>query len=135
LTLGLKNITFKPDQQANCCCIFLNGDPGSDFRDWSLYPGVQGSDINMGTGYFYSMRATNCLLPGIKTQMYSGLLGWDNRINASGDDFFIKNGYFPTPPFSTAIIDFTNGIQVSIICDGNVTIVDSVMNAYAKAWK
>ena len=139
-TLGFKNITFKPDPASQLLLypFPVNGDPGSDFGDWSLYPGsagVQVSTWELAT-FMYMLRHTNCLLPeSIKTQMYSGLLGWDNRINASGDDFLIKNGYFPTPPFSTAIIDFTNGIQVSIICDGNVTSADAVKNAYAKAWK
>jgi hypothetical protein len=71
----------------------------------------------------------------MKTRMYSGLLGWDNRLTANGDEFIFKNGFFPTPPFSTAIIDFTNGIQVSIICNGNISSVDAVISAYTKSWK
>ena len=139
-TLGLKNVKFTPDP-SNQLLFYpfpVNGNPGTDFGDWSLYPGSAGVQISTWelATFIYYLRYTNSLLPdSMKTQMYTGLLGWDNKLTVHGDDFIFKNGFFPTPPFSTAIIDFTNGIQVAIICDGNVASVDAVSNAYSKSWK
>lgn len=139
-TLGFKNVRFSPDPSSQL--LFypfpVNGDPGTDFGDWSLYPGSAGVQISAWelATFIYKLRNTNSLIPeNMKTQMYNGLLGWDNRLSAHGDEFIFKNGFFPTPPFSTAIIDFANGIQVSIICDGNINSVDAVSNAYTKSWK
>ena len=70
----------------------------------------------------------------MKTQMFTGLLGWDFRTQVNGDEYIFKNGYFPTPPISTAIVDFTNGIQVTIISNGNMNSVDALIQAYTKSW-
>jgi len=138
-TLGFKNIRFSPDPSSQL--LFypfpVNGDPGSDFGDWSLSPGSAGVQISTWelATFIYNLHYTNSLLTeNMKTQMYTGLLGWDGRTQADNDEYIFKNGYFPIPPFSTAIIDFTNGLQVTMIIDGNIGSVDAVNSAYPKSW-
>jgi CubicO group peptidase (beta-lactamase class C family) len=138
-TLGFKNVLFKP--ALNSQLLFypypVNNDPGSDYGDWSLFPGSAGVQISTWelATFIYYLRYTNSLLPEyMKTQMFDGLLGWDVRTQVSGDEFIFKNGVFPVPPWSTAIINFTNGLQVTIAIDGNINSVDAVTTAYQKAW-
>lgn len=138
-TLGFKNVQFKPDLSSEL--LFypypVNGNPGTDYGDWSLYPGSAGVNISTWelATFIYYLHYTNSLLSeNMKTQMFTGLLGWDVRSQVNGDEYIFKNGYFPTPPLSTAIMDFTNGMQVTIISNGNMNSVDAVTRAYTKSW-
>ncbi len=138
-TLKIQNVSFKPsviDAAKFFNVPLIPGDVGSDYDDWSLMPGSAGVQLSTReiAEFLFRLNLDNSLLSdNMKLQMNSLLLGWDNTAAFENDKFVYKGGFFPQPMLRSGIYLFENGLEVTIVINGDL-MADVVSDAYTKAW-
>lgn len=137
--LKIQNISFTPaavDAAKFFTYPAVPNDMGSDFGDWRLIPGSAGIQLStreMAEFMFYLNLDNTLLADNMKSQMKSLLLGWDDTNTFENDRFVSKGGFFPVPMLRSRIYLFENGLQITIVINGDPN-ADVVSNAYTKAW-
>ena len=144
--ISISNISFKPATKGTLFYPFPAGTAnGTDFGDWSLTGGPAGIQLSTNeiSTFLMQLRVSTLLLSEkMKKIMDDNTLGWDvpwTSWTIDGDEFLGKGGFFPGDAthgqLSSEIMDFKNGLQVTIVLNGTLGAPDVVATAYKKSWR
>ena len=143
--IGISNITFTPATKSTLFYPFPSGSfNGTDYGDWNLIGGPAGIQLSTNeiSTFLMQLRLSTILLSEkMRTAMNDNSLGWDvpwTNWNIDGDVFYGKGGFFPGDAthgqLSSEIMDFKNGLQVTIVLNGTLSAPEVVAIAYKKSW-
>lgn len=114
---------------------------GTDWGDWATTGGSAGVQLSTNeiASFLAQLRLTTLLLPdSMKTLMDKYSLGWDLPLQLSdGVNVQLKGGLFGDSTharLSTGILDFDNGLQITLVIDGWPDAISLPLSVYPKAW-
>ena len=119
---------------------------GTDFGDWALSGGPAGIQLSTNelSTFLLQLRISTILLSKNMLQiMDDNSFGWDvppagSPWNVDGDECNSKGGWFPGDAthaqLNSCIMDFKNGLQITLVSNGMADIFGAISNAYKKSW-
>lgn len=141
--LGIKDVRFAPVKNYETLFYKSLSDPnkGYDLGDCTLLAGPLGIYLSTKeiSDFLFDLDAsTHLLSANMKQQMKDHLLGWDTMREMNGDSLWTKNGMLPIDSVSayiwTAIMQFQNGLEVTLVTNGGSWVYTPIQNAYVKSW-
>ncbi len=141
--LSIKDVKFAPPM--NFATLFYRFPAGSahgyDLGDCTLTAGPSGIQLSTNelSDFLFQLDASTLLLSAnMKKHMNDHLLGWDTMRQMNGDSLWTKNGWLPIDTVSsyiwTAIMQFKNGLEVTLMYNGDPFVYIPIDNAYKKSW-
>ncbi|MEP6596114.1 MAG: serine hydrolase [Ginsengibacter sp.] len=119
---------------------------GTNYGDWTLIGGPAGIQLSTNelSTFLLQLRISTILLSKNMLQiMDDNSLGWDvpppgSSWKVDGDECNSKGGWFPGDAthgqLNSCIMDFKNGLQITLVSNGMVNIFGAISNAYKKSW-
>jgi len=140
--LNISAVSFTPTSAASLFYPWPAGNAhGTDWGDWALTGGSAGIQLSTNdiASFLVQLRLTTLLLPdSMKTLMDRFSLGWDLPLTLSdGVNVQLKGGLFGDSTharLSTGILDFDNGLQMTLVIDGWPDAISLPLSVYRTAW-
>ena len=143
--INIANVSFKPTGAAPT--LFYPWPAGtahgSDMGDWTLSGGSAGIQLSTNelATFLVQLRLSTILLSdSMKTLMDKFSLGWDLPLVLNdGVQVQLKGGLFgdstaTNARLSAGILDFDNGLQMTVVINGWPDAISLPLDAYRKAW-
>jgi CubicO group peptidase (beta-lactamase class C family) len=141
--LQIQNVSCTPASVATLFYPFPAGTAkGDDWGDWELVAGPAGVQLSANelATFLVQLRLTTTLLSdSMKTVMDKFNLGWDLPITVDNGtvNVQLKGGLLGGSPgarLSTGMLDFDNGLQMTVVIDGPPDAISVPIDAYNHAW-